>query len=399
MLARKTHRLPGTSAESSPNSPDLSSLTSAHADFPAPLHPSELDPLGRQAAEALYREGESVNTVASYRSALRYWAGWFALRYGQPIALPLLPAVVIQFVVDHATRSTPQGPVSELPPAIDAALLARGLKARTGPPALATLMHRLAVIAKAHRLENANNPCADPAVRELVARTRRAYAKRGERPARKAALTREPLSRLLETCDDSLIGLRDRALLLFAWSSGGRRRSEVAAATLANLTRIGPGEFVYQLGWSKTNQAGADLPDNAKPVIGAAGAALEAWLQAAALDEGAIFRRIRRGGHVGEGLSDGAVRKIVKQRCEEAGLEGDFSAHSLRSGFVTEAASRQVPLAETMAMTGHTSVATLVRYFRAADARRSTAADLIGVPEPGDKPDKSQDERGDESPR
>lgn len=369
----------GDKAENQPNRPDSLSLKPTHADFPAPLRPSELDPLGRQAAEALYREGESANTVASYRSALRYWAGWFALRYGQPIALPLQPAVIIQFVVDHATRTTPRGPVSELPPAIDAALVARGLKARTGPPALATLMHRLAVIAKAHRLENLDNPCADPAVRELVARTRRAYAKRGERPARKAALTREPLSRLLETCDDSLIGLRDRALLLFAWSSGGRRRSEVAGATLANLRRLAPGEFVYQLGWSKTNQAGADLPDNAKPVIGAAGAALEAWLKAAEIGDGAIFRRVRRGGHVGEALSDAAVRKIVRQRCEAAGLEGDFSAHSLRSGFVTEAASRQVPMAEAMAMTGHTSVATLVRYFRAADARRSVAADLIGV--------------------
>lgn len=399
MITRKSQPLPGSPAESQPKRPESSSLTPVHADFPAPLHPSELDPLGRQAAEALYREGESANTVASYRSALRYWAGWFALRYGQPIALPLLPAVVIQFVVDHATRSTPQGPVSELPPAIDAALVARGLKARTGPPALATLMHRLAVIAKAHRLENVDNPCADPAVRELVSRTRRAYAKRGERPARKAALTREPLSRLLATCDDSLIGLRDRALLLFAWSSGGRRRSEVAGATLANLTRIAPGEFVYQLGWSKTNQAGADLPDNDKPVIGAAGAALEAWLQAAALGEGAIFRRVRRGGHVGEALSDAAVRRIVRQRCEAAGLEGDFSAHSLRSGFVTEAAARQVPLAETMAMTGHTSVATLVRYFRAADARRSMAADLIGVPEPGQEAGQTQDEGDKDAPR
>ncbi|MCP3022419.1 site-specific integrase [Cupriavidus basilensis] len=386
MISQEPPLLLGDKAENSPKHSDSSSLKPAHADFPAPLRPSELDPLGRQAAEALYREGESANTVASYRSALRYWAGWFALRYGQPIALPLQPAVIIQFVVDHATRTTPQGPVSELPPAIDAALVARGLKARTGPPALATLMHRLAVIAKAHRLENLDNPCADPAARELVARTRRAYAKRGERPARKAALTREPLSRLLETCDESLIGLRDRALLLFAWSSGGRRRSEVAGATVANLRRLAPGEFVYQLGWSKTNQTGADLPDKAKPVIGAAGAALEAWLAATGIGDGAIFRRVRRGGHVGEALSDAAVRKIVRQRCEAAGLEGDFSAHSLRSGFVTEAASRQVPMAEAMAMTGHTSVATLVRYFRAADARRSVAADLIGVPDEDAKP-------------
>jgi hypothetical protein len=40
------------------------------------------------------------------------------------------------------------------------------------------------------------------------------------------------------------------------------------------------------------------------------------------------------------------VRKIVKQRCLQAGLQGDFSAHSLRSGFLSEAA-------DAMAMTGH----------------------------------------------
>src|SRR5437868_4206339 len=113
MIPLEPPSLLGDKAENSPNRPDSSSLKPVHADFPAPLRPSELDPLGRQAAEALYREGESANTVASYRSALRYWAGWFALRYGQPIALPLLPSVIIQFVVDHATRTTPQGPVSE----------------------------------------------------------------------------------------------------------------------------------------------------------------------------------------------------------------------------------------------------------------------------------------------
>ncbi|WP_316153827.1 site-specific integrase [Cupriavidus sp. BIC8F] len=346
-------------------------------ELPAPLRPSELDPLAEQAANALRREGESQNTVASYRSALRYWAAWYALRYRQPVRLPLAPAVVIQFIVDHATRQTPQGPVCEMPAAIDQALVADGYKARPGPPALSTLTHRLAVLAKAHHLQALPNPCAEAAVRELMAGIRRAYARRGQRQARKAALTRDPLLRLLDTCDDSLRGLRDRALLLFAWASGGRRRSEVARATLDHLTRLGPGDFVYALGWSKTNQSGNERADTAKPVTGAAGQALEAWLAAAGISSGPLFRRIRRGGHVAEGLSDAAVSRIVKTRCALAGLEGDYSAHSLRSGFVTEAAAQQVSLAETMAMTGHASVSTVVRYFRAADARRSRAADLL----------------------
>lgn len=239
--------------------------TPSDVDLPAPLRTSQLDPLAEQAANALRQEGESRNTVASYRSALRYWSAWHALRYRQPVRLPLAPAVVIQFIVDHATRQTPQGPVCEMPPAVDQALVADGCKARPGPPALSTLSHRLAVIAKAHQLQGLPNPCADAAVRELMASTRRAYARRGHRQARKAALTRAPLLRLLDTCDGSLAGLRDRALLLFAWASGGRRRSEVARATMDNLTRVGPGDFVYVLGWSKTNQSGSEHADTPNP--------------------------------------------------------------------------------------------------------------------------------------
>ena len=32
--------------------------------------------------------GESKNTLASYRGALRYWVAWYGLRYGGQIALP-----------------------------------------------------------------------------------------------------------------------------------------------------------------------------------------------------------------------------------------------------------------------------------------------------------------------
>lgn len=356
-----------------------SQLSQSDVPFPAPLHPSALDPLAEQAATALLREGESANTVASYRAALRYWAGWYVLRYRHAISLPLLPAVIVQFVVDHATRHTPQGYVCEMPESVDRALVAQRLKARPGSPALATLNHRLAVIARAHRLRELPNPCADAAVRELLRGVRRAYVRRGERQQRKAALTRDPLMQLLATCDDSLGGLRDRALLLFAWASGGRRRSEVARADMSDLVRVGHGEFVYTLRWSKTNQRGNEQADVAKPVAGQAGLALEAWLSASGITEGPVFRRVRRGGHVGEGLSDAAINRIVKTRCAQAGLDGDFSAHSLRSGFVTEAAAQRIPLAETMAMTGHTSVATVVRYFRAAQALRSRAADLLGA--------------------
>nr|WP_315429666.1 site-specific integrase [uncultured Albidiferax sp.] len=340
------------------------------------LQPTELTDVTQRAVEDLLREGESQNTQASYRSALRYWAAWYGMRYGGQIGLPLPTACVLQFIVDHAERTTAQGLVSELPPEIDQALVEAGYKGRLGAMAHNTLVHRIAVLSKAHQLRELKNPCHDPKVRELLSRTRKAYAKRGTLPHKKDALTKDPLQALLATCDDSPGGVLDRALLLFAWASGGRRRSEVAGADMQFLKRI-PDGFSYTLAFSKSNQSGTDQPENTKPILGPAAQALEVWLQLGGITSGAIFRRVRKGGHVGEALSPAAVRDIVKMRCALAGIDGDFSAHSLRSGFVTEAGRQKVPLAETMAMTGHHSVATVLGYFRTEATLSSAAARLL----------------------
>lgn len=341
------------------------------------LQPATLSDITRSAVHELMREGESQNTLASYRAALRYWAAWYGLRYGGQIQLPLPTACVLQFMVDHAQRATTKGLVSELPDAIDHALVSGGYKGKLGPMAHTTLVHRIAVMSKAHQLRDLHNPCHDVQVRELLSRTRKAYAKRGALPRKKAALTKDPLQALLETCDDSLRGKRDRALLLFAWASGGRRRSEVAGADMQFLRRMGEAEYIYTLAHSKTNQSGRDQPENNKPVLGAAGQALKDWLDASAITQGLIFRRILKGGHVGGPMSPAAVRTIVQTRCALAGVEGDFSAHSLRSGFVTEAGRQNVSLADTMALTGHQSIPAVMGYFRAEATILNKGARLL----------------------
>lgn len=344
----------------------------------APLDPDQLGQMAEDAMRTLLAEGESDNTIRSYQTALRYWAAWFGLRYRQPISLPVPTAVVLQFIVDHAQRKTADGLVCELPPVIDRAMVDGGFKTSLGPPALATLVHRVSVLSKVHQLRSVRNPCQDPKVRELLAKTRRAYSKRGVVQDKKAALTKDPLEALLATCDNSLRGVRDRALLLFAWSSGGRRRSEVTAATTDNVKRISARTYVFTLHRSKTDQSGTNSQNNEKPIVGPAADALDTWLERSGVKSGAIFRRIRRGDKVAEPLSPAAVRDIVKTRALLAGLEEEFSAHSLRSGFVTEAAHQGVPIGETMALTGHASVATVVTYFRSAAAIGSKAARLLG---------------------
>jgi integrase len=341
------------------------------------LQPTELSDVTQRAVDDLLHEGESQNTLASYRSALRYWAAWYGIRYGIQIQLPVPVACVMQFIVDHAERTTDKGLVSELPSDIDLALVQAGYKGKMGALAHSTLQHRISVLSKVHQMRELKSPCQDPRIRELLSRTRKAYAKRGALPRKKQALTKDPLQALLRTCDATLKGKRDRALLLFAWASGGRRRSEVAQAQFEFLRSVGSEGFVYALAHSKTNQSGVERPENNKPVTGTAAVAMREWLEASQITSGAIFRRIRKGGHLGEPLSPAAVRDIVKARCVLAGVEGDFSAHSLRSGFVTEAGRQNIPLAETMAMTGHHSVATILGYFRSESTLSSAVAHLI----------------------
>ncbi len=343
----------------------------------AALDPVVLAPFAADAVDALLAEGESENTVRSYQAALRYWAAWFWLRYRQPIALPVPVAAIQQFVVDHVERRTNAGLEAGLPAAHDQALVDGGFKGKLGTPALSTVLHRLTVLSKAHQVRGVANTVQDSKVRELVAKTRRAYAKRGVVPDKKAAITLEPLQAMLATCDDSLRGVRDRALLLFAWSSGGRRRSEVTDATMENTRRVGPRAYSFTLLRSKTNQAGVQRPDSEKPILDEAADALERWIIQGGIAEGPIFRRVRRGDRPGEPLAPAAVREIVLKRAALAGLDADYAAHSLRSGFVTEAARQNVPLGETMALTGHASAASLLGYFRAAEASRSAGATLL----------------------
>lgn len=95
---------------------------------------------------------------------------------------------------------------------------------------------------------------------------------------------------------------------------------------------------------------------------------------------GPISWQVLAADRMGAPLGAEGVRFIVKARCAAAGLEGRFSAHSLRSGFVTEAGLRDMPIGEAMAMTGHRTVATFQGYYQSAAIRRSTITQACELP-------------------
>ncbi len=345
------------------------------------LATDRLDAEARAAAAAFVAAGTAANTLRSYRSALAYWAAWLQLRYGRSLEGGALPeAVAVQFILDHLARPQDGGWVQLLPPALDIALVAAGVKAKPGPLSYNTVRHRLAVLAKWHGLKNWPSPTDSAAVKTLLREARKAQARQGVSVRQKTAAVREPLEAMLATCGDGVRGLRDRALLLLAWSGGGRRRSEVVGLQVGDVRQLDADTWIYALGATKTETDGVRRE---KPLRGPAAQALAAWLAAAPASSGPLFRRVYKGGRVGtDGLSGDQVARIVQRRAQLAGLPGDWAAHSLRSGFVSEAGRQGVPLGEVMAMTEHRSIPTVMGYFQAGALLNSRATTLLPSVEP-----------------
>ncbi len=163
----------------------------------------------------------AANTVRSYQSALTCWSSWLQLRYRRSLgdgALP--PDVAVQFIVDHPARPDGDGNWSQLlPPQLDAALVAAGVKGKLDALAFSTVSHRLAVLAKWHRLNAWDNPCEASAVKTLLREARKAQARQGVALRKKTAEVLEPLQAMLATFSDGVRGIRDRAVDLERWRS------------------------------------------------------------------------------------------------------------------------------------------------------------------------------------
>lgn len=315
----------------------------------------------------LIEDGTPPNTRRSYAADLRYFRSWFEISgFGEP-SLPIRSDILVRFVVDH---------VEGLPEQVDAALVAAGVKTRSGLPRIATVSRKMAAVASWHRTAGFRSPLADGPVREVMRRARQAAARRGQRPRKKKAALRETVQALLANRSaPTAADVRDDAMILFAFASGGRRRSEVVEARIENLEEI-DGEYVYRLGITKTEQEGSD---RTVPVAGRAAAALRAWLALVAETEGPIFRAVDRHGNIGRTPLNGrAVARVVQRRAAAAGLDARiYGGHSLRSGFITESGRQGKSIFDAMQLSGHRSMQTVAGYHQAGTALANEAGRLF----------------------
>jgi integrase len=222
----------------------------------------------------------------------------------------------------------------------------------------------LAAIVDRHRAARLPLPSNDPVVRDVRAGIR---ARRGTRPKCKAALTPFELQEMISALPPDVSGMRDRALLLVGFGAA-LRRSELVALRVEHCTWHARGVAVL-IARSKTDQDGSgyEVPIHAAPGPLCPVEALRAWLDAASITSGPVFRSVSRWGRIGHDALDARyVGEVVKRAARRVGLDPrELAGHSLRAGFATTAANVGANFAEIARITRHNSDGTLRRYIRA----------------------------------
>lgn len=335
----------------------------------------------------LVNQGMVANTLRALTSDLAYLEAWGLAATEKSLPWPAPEALLLKFVAHHLWDPEHRETDAEhgMPVDVDENLRSQGFLKSVGPHAPATVRRRLANWSTLTRWRGLDDAFASPALKAAIRLAVRAVPRtRGRKSAK--AVTGEVLAKLLATCaTDSLRDLRDRAILMVAFASGGRRRSEIAGLRREQLTVEPPIEvpdgpplpsLAIHLGRTKTTTG---EQDDVVYLTGRPVEALDAWMTAAKIDSGSVFRGIGRWGTVSKGALDPqSVNAILKQRAAMAGLEaGEFSAHGIRSGYLTEAANRGIPLPEAMEQSRHRSVQQASSYYNNATRRSGRAARLL----------------------
>lgn len=325
-------------------------------DQPAAALLAAIDQIGA----AYDAQSRSTATKRAYRADWQDFCAWCA-----HLGLESLPAserTVARYVTQLAEGNYEHKPVD----------LRKPLK-------VATLTRRLASISQAHQLAGHNSPTTSELVRTRMKGIRRTL---GTRQNQAAAATIEVVRAMVYALPEGRLGQRDRALLLVGFA-GAFRRSELVGLDYADIKFV-PEGMIVTLRRSKTNQEGATED------IGIARGrwaetcpvrALEAWLNAAHITEGPIFRPLGKHGNVrARRLTDHAVGLIVKRAAERAGLDpAPFSGHSLRAGLVTSAYAADVPEHAIQAQTRHQSERMLRTYKRSGTLFTQNASGKVGL--------------------
>jgi site-specific recombinase XerD len=240
-------------------------------------------------AVAYAKRKHSEHTLRVYASQWRVFEEWCAARQLEP--MPCAPPTLRLYLTDRSNAVRP-----------------------------ATLAQAISAIAYTHKQSGVaagELPHLDQAVQDTLSGIRRTH---GTAARRVAPLLAEDLRAVAQTLPDTLAGRRDRALLAVGFS-GALRRSELVALRVSDIAFTAEGLKV-RVRRSKTDQEGKGATVGLPASRFAASCpvrTLRAWLDAAGIREGRVFRSLSNG-RLGKSLTDRAVASIIKDATAGAGL-------------------------------------------------------------------------------
>lgn len=262
---------------------------------------------------AYLQAATSNNTRKAYQSDIRHFIAWGGL-------LPATSDVIIRYLHAFATELNPR-----------------------------TLSRRLIAIKNWHLYQGFSDPTQHPVVKKTMSGI---YNVHGKPKAKARAIQLDDLNKLVASLlkEDTLTSLRNAALLSIGFY-GAFRRSELVSIRCEELTISSQGIDIL-LPRSKTDQTGEGthcaIPFN-KTVLCPVTILLR-WLERATIQEGYLFRNIKRDHVLTSALHPQSVSIILKNIARKNSLDQVdlLSSHSLRRGFATVASKEGVPFVSIM---------------------------------------------------
>lgn len=242
----------------------------------------------------------------------------------------------------------------------------------------ATLDRKLLSIKQAHNYAGFPLDKNDTTIRDALKGIKNEI---GTSQVRKSPITTEDLKQMVSLYDESLIGKRNRALLLIGFG-GAFRRSELRSLRLEDF-HFNKHGIEITLRKSKTDQQaeGAIIPISY-------GSSLETcpvrsfkdWIESAGISQGYVFPSISKSEKVsGNPLSGTYIAMIIKKNDYVKNSDGDFSGHSLRAGFCTQAAMNNLPMQACMKHARQKKIETHMKYVRIANIWTDCPSAKLGL--------------------
>lgn len=230
-----------------------------------------------------------------------------------------------------------------------------------------SINQRLTAIRKL-AVELADNGVIDHSAAQAVGRVE-GVRKEGKRLGN--WLTKEQAQQLLGLPNVATVkGLRDRAILAVLLGCG-LRREECTGLSVGNIQQREGRWVIVDLVGKRSKTRSVPMPAWCKYAI-------DAYLLAAGVADGVLFRSVRRGDHITtQGMTAQAVFDVVKDYAALIGV--DVRPHDLRRTFAKLAHKGNAPIEQIQLSLGHSSVQTTERYIGVQQDLSSAPCDALGL--------------------